>query len=141
MTKQMGEFRAHPSSPSSGTDRSVSKSLTQSWRKKPIVVDAVQVTKDNWSEVKNWCAGKDWRNNRRTLEIDYIVFTIQTLEGNMAVQWGDYIIQGVKGEFYPCKPDIFKKTYEKVTTAASPDSEPSKTRQNTLEPPTKENTA
>ena len=39
---------------------------------------------------------------------------IVTLEGNMLVNWGDYIIKGVKGELYPCKPDIFEATYEKV---------------------------
>lgn len=40
--------------------------------------------------------------------------TIFTLEGNMEATTGDYIIKGVKGEFYPCKPDIFKLTYEEV---------------------------
>lgn len=40
--------------------------------------------------------------------------TIKTLEGDMTANIGDYIIKGVKGEFYPCKPDIFKQTYEPV---------------------------
>lgn len=39
---------------------------------------------------------------------------IDTLEGTMIVDYGDYIIKGVKGEFYPCKPDIFEQTYEEV---------------------------
>jgi hypothetical protein len=39
---------------------------------------------------------------------------IETLEGNMTADKGDYIIKGIKGEFYPCKPDIFELTYEKV---------------------------
>ena len=39
---------------------------------------------------------------------------IHTLEGTMQASYGDYIIKGVKGEFYPCKPDIFEQTYEKV---------------------------
>jgi len=39
---------------------------------------------------------------------------IKTLEGSMIVSWGDFVIKGVKGEFYPCKPDIFEETYEKV---------------------------
>lgn len=42
-------------------------------------------------------------------------FYIPTLEGNMKANIGDYIIKGINGEFYPCKPDIFDKTYEKVT--------------------------
>ena len=42
-------------------------------------------------------------------------FCIPTLEGNMKANIGDYIIKGINGEFYPCKPDIFDKTYEKVT--------------------------
>lgn len=41
-------------------------------------------------------------------------YYIRTLEGEMAITPGDYIIQGINGEFYPCKPDIFEKTYEKV---------------------------
>ena len=41
-------------------------------------------------------------------------WAIQTLEGRMTAQWGDYIIKGVKGEIYPCKPDIFEATYEAV---------------------------
>ena len=42
-------------------------------------------------------------------------FYIPTLEGNMKANIGDYIIKGINGEFYPCKPDIFDKTYEEVT--------------------------
>lgn len=47
------------------------------------------------------------------LETEWLLF-IATLEGTMEVSMGDYIIQGVKGELYPCKPDIFEATYEKV---------------------------
>lgn len=51
---------------------------------------------------------------KRTLKEMLVDIAIDTLEGTMRVDYGDYIIKGVKGEFYPCKPDIFLTTYEEV---------------------------
>lgn len=75
------------------------------FRKKPVIIDAVQFT-DNFLEIENFVGEKyNWKEGRNE---------IITLEGNMQVSNGDWIIKGVNGEFYPCKPDIFEKTYEPV---------------------------
>ena len=78
------------------------------YRKKPVVVEAIQLTNKNLLEVKEWCNG-ELVPNAETSGYDLY---ISTLEGIMHVDINDYIIQGVEGEFYPCKPDIFEKTYE-----------------------------
>lgn len=51
---------------------------------------------------------------KRTLKEMLVDIAIDTLEGTMRVDYGDYIIKGIQGEFYPCKPDIFEQTYEEV---------------------------
>jgi len=78
--------------------------LPSKWRKKPVVVEAIQFTGENWSEVENFVPVGKYNDDG--------TFSIVTLEGEMKVEKGDYIIRGVKGEFYPCKPDIFRETYE-----------------------------
>lgn len=78
------------------------------YRKKPVVVEAIQLTNKNLLEVKEWCNG-ELVPNAETSGYDLY---ISTLEGIMYADINDYIIQGVEGEFYPCKPDIFEKTYE-----------------------------
>lgn len=79
------------------------------FRKKPVVIQAVQLTMENMAEVMKWCNGTYWsRPPMRALT----GITIKTLEGNMNASFGDWIICGVKGEFYPCKPEIFAETYE-----------------------------
>ena len=72
------------------------------FRKKPVVIEAIQWKGDNIVEI---------RDNKIPAKQTLI---IRTLEGDMTAQKGDWIIKGVKGEFYPCKPKIFKMTYEKV---------------------------
>ena len=84
------------------------------YRKKPVVIEAVQWTGDNGEEINDFCGN----NAKFTLlcintKISYRL-GIETLEGFMEASTGDYIIKGVNGEFYPCKPDVFEKTYEKV---------------------------
>ena len=76
------------------------------YRKKPVVIEAVVFNGNNHKEVEVFIEG----NYDNTLNYP----NIKTLEGIMMVSEGDYVIKGIKGEFYPCKPDIFKKTYEKV---------------------------
>jgi hypothetical protein len=79
------------------------------YRKKPVIVNAFQLGKD---EIPDWaaCALEDY-----TLVIyPDKKATILTLEGKMTAQEGDYIIKGVAGEIYPCKEEIFNQTYEKV---------------------------
>lgn len=90
------------------------------YRKKPVEIEAIQWKGDNLEEIVGFVGAK-------TLEITEDVectfpkptitnstLYINTLEGKMMVSNGDYIIKGVKGEFYPCKPDIFEQTYEKI---------------------------
>ena len=84
------------------------------FRKKPVVVDAVQFlpNKKSTDEIMALAAGG---LRRVDIHVDaqnnYTMF-IQTLEGKMEASIGDWIIRGVSGELYPCKPDIFFKTYE-----------------------------
>lgn len=75
------------------------------FRKKPVVIEAVQFDPNGtWPDcVKPWGSV-----HPRDMSWGYI----ETLEGKMHVMAGDWIIKGVKGEFYPCKPDIFEQTYE-----------------------------
>jgi len=76
------------------------------FRKKPVVIEAVRWRGDNWEEVKSFCP-----EARRKL---HGIIIIPTLEGDHSANHDDWIIRGVKGEFYPCKPDIFAMTYEPV---------------------------
>lgn len=82
------------------------------FRKKPVVIEAVQFTGGNYDGIGQFLG-------------DQVVFSIDvtksgssilipTLEGEMTASPGDWIIRGVNGEYYPCKPDIFDKTYERV---------------------------
>lgn len=80
------------------------------FRKKPVVIEAVQFTGKNPRTVFEWMGKPDG-------DAGYIQdkeLFIETLEGVMTAKPGDWIIRGVKGEFYPCKPDIFEATYEAV---------------------------
>ena len=76
------------------------------WRKKPVVVEAVQYVKGNELDIEKFTNGQAFPFKGG--------MEIPTLEGNHLASDGDFIIKGVAGEFYPCKPDIFKQTYEKV---------------------------
>lgn len=79
--------------------------------KKPVVIEAVQWSGNNLNEILDFM--KDKQPNYYE-DDEQKLLTIQTLEGNMIASVGDYIIKGVQGEFYPCKPDIFEQTYEVV---------------------------
>ena len=82
------------------------------YRKKPVVIDAEQWVSDNIEQVYEMLGDNLIINTDENK--DEVKHFINTLEGKMEMSWGDYIIKGVKGEFYPCKPDIFELTYEKV---------------------------
>lgn len=91
------------------------------YRKKPVVIEAVQFTDTEESILKLSELGLD------PVRIDYAdtdspILKIETLEGLMIAAKGDYIIKGVKGEFYPCKPDIFAETYEEAKECRKYDS-------------------
>lgn len=78
------------------------------FRKKPVVIEAVQWTGKNSNEVLHFMCPELEPDAEATVD------TIKTLEGELHVSIGDWIIRGVKGEVYPCKPDIFEATYEPV---------------------------
>ena len=77
------------------------------YRKKPVVITALQWTGDNSEEMLKFCERCFFKSEKTDL-------TIVTLEGDMQATVGDYIIKGVQGEFYPCKEAIFELTYETV---------------------------
>ena len=91
------------------------------YRKKPLVIEALQLRWDNWSEMCEFAHvgagendnhgefGKPDKDGNPTCTLH-----IFTLEGCMIANQGDYIIRGIAGEFYPCKPEIFEASYELV---------------------------
>ena len=81
--------------------------MIKKYRKKPVTIEAIQWNGENLSKIDEFTESKV-KNHESVL-------IIPTLEGDMEVSIGDYIIKGVNGEFYPCKPNIFAKTYEEVT--------------------------
>ena len=83
----------------------------QTFRKKPIAIRAIQWTGEHPLAVLSFATGARLSRDHVT---DDLLIQIDTLEGTLTAQPGDWIIQGVNGEFYPCKPDIFAKTYEAV---------------------------
>jgi hypothetical protein len=87
------------------------------YRKKPIVIEARQLSEENCVEIAKWVLGRPTAIDKGAfLSIIRIQggLKIPTLEGDMLANLGDFIIKGINGEFYPCKPDIFEKTYERV---------------------------
>ena len=99
----------------------VYKDGIKKYRKRPVVIEAVQLDNINVPSAVRWI-GVDKATMNLESDAAYRagkgppVFSviIHTLEGDMKAMPGDYIIKGVHGEFYPCKPDIFEKTYEAV---------------------------
>ena len=77
------------------------------YKTKPCEIEAIQWTGKNIIELLDWGQGKILWNDVEDLFID-------TLEGRMKANINDYIIKGLRGEFYPCKPDVFEKKYEKI---------------------------
>lgn len=95
------------------------------YRKKPVVIEAIKLTPELfWDCYKdNWCGPLPEPFNKFSFNGGYhpvnktignVWIQIPTLEGSMRADMGDWIIKGVKGEYYPCKPDIFEATYEKA---------------------------
>ena len=101
------------------------------FRKKPVVIEAVQLGWDTWSEICDFCnvgklsdgkpegcyLGENGKPLPEGCTSEVMGLMIPTLEGLMIGTQGDWIIKGVKGELYPCKPDIFEDTYEPIIGA------------------------
>lgn len=96
------------------------------YRKKPVVIEAIQLKVDNFDAVCDFMGETPVPKHNPDFGIDehgntnepYLGVYIETLEGKMLASYGDYIIKGVNGEFYPCKPDIFEKTYDKANDSS-----------------------
>ena len=94
------------------------------YKKRPIIIEAFQMTEKQRMQNSEWpeWLHKAW--NKKPYETGSVYPTdypkgndklkINTLEGPLLIEWNDYIIQGIKGELYPCKPDIFEASYEEV---------------------------
>lgn len=91
------------------------------WRKKPVVIEAMRWSGTNLPEILSFTGRHSSAEKWTWAEYEAVVaksgFKIFTLEGPHRVSVGDWIIKGVKGEFYACKPDIFEATYEPVESA------------------------
>lgn len=88
--------------------------MVKFYRKKPVVIEALQFTRNNWDEIVAFTNGKATAMNKSLILEDTYICNVNTLEGTMTATEGDYIIKGVRGEFYPCKPGIFEQTYDEV---------------------------
>ena len=96
--------------------------MIKKYIKKPVQIEAIQLKEDNIIEVFDFLDEANYKEIKSVEELEdfsqmilkqgYI--EIETLEGMMKASFGDYIIKGIKGEFYPCKPDIFQATYKEV---------------------------
>ncbi|MCF0108215.1 MAG: hypothetical protein HUJ59_04385 [Bacilli bacterium] len=89
--------------------------MIKKYRKKPVEIEAIQYTGKNDKEVISFIDDsakmcQEWSHKKNQFKIK----AISTLEGRMYISIGDFVIKGVNGEFYPCKPDIFEKTYDEV---------------------------
>lgn len=104
--------------------------MIKKYRKKPVTIEAIQWDGKNLVDVSAFLCNQTRKEALEEINSSYISqkkwddyeslvlgdgLDIDTLEGSMKANIGDYIIKGVNGEFYPCKPNIFAKTYEEVT--------------------------
>ena len=96
--------------------------MIEKYRKKPVVIEALKWDGSSHRDMFNFLDG-DHRSPMATIGTNFYIdygkvvggLVIKTLEGEHIASIGDYIIKGVKGEFYPCKPDVFETTYEPVS--------------------------
>lgn len=92
--------------------------MIKKYRKKPVVVEAIEWTGKNLKEIIDFTgrneSAKWWSWEEFESMVKEHGLKIFTLEGTMLASIGDWIIKGISGECYPCKPDIFEKTYERV---------------------------
>lgn len=101
------------------TGHRLARERDMKFRKKPVVIEAIQFdgSVESADSLRAWCGGRSWRSGGgfEPSQPSRWVIDIATLEGVMRAEPGDWVIRGVKGEFYPCKPDIFAATYEEVS--------------------------
>lgn len=89
--------------------------IAKKYRKLPVTIEAMKWNGKNHQQIMEWANGRLFK-----YWIDHVsghgtcFLEIDTLEGTMIASIGDYIIRGIDGEYYPCKPDIFVRTYEEI---------------------------
>jgi hypothetical protein len=98
--------------------------MSHLFKKKPVVIEAFQMTRERRADNADWprWLGEAWNRNEGepgrlfpTIKEDCTsTLSISTLEGDHIVSWGDWIILGIIGDIYPCKPNVFEATYEQV---------------------------
>lgn len=89
--------------------------MIRKYTKKPVTIEAIQWTGENTDKVLDFITEVPLSETDKIIKtaiVDNYDLYIKTLEGMMKADMGDYIIKGVEGEFYPCKPNIFNKTYQ-----------------------------
>lgn len=86
--------------------------MIKRYKTKPCEIEAIQFTKENWKEIQNFTNGE--AKNFFITQDKEACCEVVTLEGTMIATEGDYIIRGLRGEYYPCKPDVFEKKYEVI---------------------------
>lgn len=100
--------------------------MIKKYKTKPVEIEAIEYDGNNIEQIKKFL-GNNFIKKTKTIEmhipceesifpvpVPYIAYYIRTLEGDMKISKGDYIIKGIEGEFYPCKPDVFKQKYELI---------------------------
>jgi len=90
------------------------KNLNRKFRKRPVCIEAVQWTGKNLEEILQFCGSENIGPIERRLDYKLRIKTLESGQGYHEADHLDWIIKGVKGEFYPCKPDIFQETYEEI---------------------------
>lgn len=92
------------------------------YRKKPVQIEARQFTETNRTELQDWCGSTGDAMSYRGGILGFCIPTLEDGdhgEGQHIAMLGDWIIKGVKGEFYPCKPEIFEATYEPASAESA----------------------
>ena len=138
MENQQDMGRHEPAAPGASNAPSADALRSGKWRKRPVVIDAFRLGHD---PMPDWFCDKRSANEITTHNVDDRwrggpdVALIKTLEGTMRAEYGDWIIRGVQGEVYPCKPDIFAETYEPADGSQVEPSTTGAGRHIPLEPP------
>lgn len=98
---------------SDNKEKTKGNEMVKRYKTKPCEIEAVQWNGFNLEEVRDFVGEQlvSWELKMG----DYFIITIRTLEGDMKASLGDYIIKGLRGEFYTCKPDVFEKKYELIS--------------------------
>lgn len=85
------------------------------YKKFPVEIEAVQFTGSNWEFIEEWSDSKVYvRGTKLPNKEKEMEMNVSTLEGQVRAKVGDYIIKGIRGEFYPCERSIFEETYREV---------------------------